>query len=150
MKNKLVAVLFAFFLGGIGVHKFYLGNNFSGVLYLIFFWTFIPSLLAFFDFLGLLLMTEQAFNGKYNNAYLPTPRLSYPLPQTVDLPVDSKRLDVKILKICRQPNGATVSDCIIATEESPDKVKKTIETLYKQELLTIENRLDGAIIYRSI
>lgn len=66
MKQKLVAVLFAFFLGGFGVHKFYLGHNFAGILYLLFCWTFIPSILAVFDFLGLLLMSDQAFNAKYN------------------------------------------------------------------------------------
>ncbi len=150
MKNKTVAILFAFFLGTFGIHKFYLGYNFAGVMYIIFFWTFIPSVLAFFDFLGLLFMTEQAFNGRHNSAYLPTHTPVSPSPQKTDLPGDSARLDVKILKVCRQPNGATVSDCVIATEESPDKVKKTIEILYKQELLTIENRSDGAIIYRSI
>jgi len=95
-------------------------------------------------------MSEQAFNGRHNSAYLQTHSPVSPPPKKADLPGDSTRLDVKILKVCRQPNGATVSDCVIATEESPDKVKKTIEILYKQELLTIENRSDGAIVYRSI
>lgn len=66
MKQKFVAALFAFFLGGIGIHKFYLGHNFAGILYLLFSWTFIPSILAIFDFLGLILMSENAFNAKYN------------------------------------------------------------------------------------
>ncbi len=66
MKNKIAAALLAFFLGGFGVHKFYLGENFGGILYLLFFWTFIPSILAFFDFLGLLLMSDQTFNAKFN------------------------------------------------------------------------------------
>ena len=69
MKNKTVAVLLTFFLGGFGIHKFYLGNNFAGVLYLVFCWTFIPSLLSIFDFIGLLLMSEQSFNGRYNLIY---------------------------------------------------------------------------------
>lgn len=66
MKNRIVAVLLAFFLGGFGIHKFYLGKNFAGILYLIFSWTLIPSLLAIFDFIGLLLMSDQAFNAQYN------------------------------------------------------------------------------------
>lgn len=66
MKNKAVAILLAFFLGGLGIHKFYLGNNFAGVLYLIFCWTFIPSIFAIFDFLGLILMSDQAFHAQYN------------------------------------------------------------------------------------
>lgn len=69
MKNKFTAVLLAFFLGGIGIHKFYLGKSTQGILYLIFCWTFIPALLALFDFLGLLFMSDQGFNVKYNNQF---------------------------------------------------------------------------------
>jgi TM2 domain-containing membrane protein YozV len=72
-KNRMTAVLLTFFLGGLGVHKFYLGNNFAGILYLVFCWTFIPSLFAIFDFIGLLLMSDQAFNAQYNsNIILPS------------------------------------------------------------------------------
>lgn len=49
--NKLVYCILAFFLGGIGIHKFYAGRIGSGVLYLIFFWTFIPSIIAFIEFI---------------------------------------------------------------------------------------------------
>ena len=69
MKNKFTAVLLAFFLGGIGIHKFYLGKSTQGILYLIFCWTFIPALLALFDFLGLLFISDQGFNVKYNNQF---------------------------------------------------------------------------------
>ena len=68
VKDKTVAVVLAFFVGVFGIHKFYLGNNLAGVLYLLFSWTLIPYLLAFFDFLGLLLMSEQAFQVQYNGA----------------------------------------------------------------------------------
>ena len=70
VKDKTVAVVLAFFLGGFGGHKFYLGNNLAGVLYLLFSWTLIPSLIAFFDFIGLLLMSEQAFNAQFNAGML--------------------------------------------------------------------------------
>ncbi|MBL1211460.1 NINE protein [Geminocystis sp. GBBB08] len=71
-KSKSTAIILAFFLGGLGIHKFYLGNNFAGILYLVFCWTFIPSLLSIFDFIGLVLMSDQAFNAQYNNAILST------------------------------------------------------------------------------
>jgi TM2 domain-containing membrane protein YozV len=70
-KNKSVAIILAFFLGSFGIHKFYLGNNFAGILYLVFFWTFIPALLAIFDFIGLLLMSDNAFNAQYNVNIIP-------------------------------------------------------------------------------
>jgi TM2 domain-containing membrane protein YozV len=67
MKNKIAAALLAFFVGGFGIHKFYLGENVAGILYLVFCWTFIPGIVAFFEFLGLILMSDQAFNAKYNS-----------------------------------------------------------------------------------
>lgn len=66
MRNKLVAALLAFFAGSFGIHKFYLGEGLSGILYLLFFWTLIPGLLSLFDCIFLLLMPEMAFDAKYN------------------------------------------------------------------------------------
>jgi TM2 domain-containing membrane protein YozV len=66
MKNKYTAAILAFFLGGIGIHRFYLGQAGMGIAYLLFCWTFIPSLIAFFDFIAFLVMSNQAFDRKYN------------------------------------------------------------------------------------
>ena len=64
-KSKTAAALLAFFLGGIGVHKFYLGQAGSGIVYLLFFWTFIPSIIAFIEFLMLLAMSDAEFNRRF-------------------------------------------------------------------------------------
>ncbi len=66
MKNKTTAILLAFFLGGIGVHKFYLDRPGAGAVYLIFFWTLIPSLLALIDFIILVSMSQESFDRQYN------------------------------------------------------------------------------------
>lgn len=66
MKNKTTAAILAFFLGGIGIHRFYLGQTGLGIVYLIFCWTLIPALIAFIDFIVFLVMSESAFNLKYN------------------------------------------------------------------------------------
>lgn len=64
-KSRIAAALLAFFLGGFGVHKFYLGRVAAGFLYLIFFWTFIPAIIAFIEFIIYLTMTDEAFAAKY-------------------------------------------------------------------------------------
>lgn len=69
MKSKLIATILAFFFGGLGIHKFYLGQSGKGVLYILFCWTFIPAIIAFFEFFGLLFMSENSFNMKYNNQF---------------------------------------------------------------------------------
>ena len=66
-KSRIVAVLLAFFLGGFGGHKFYLGQIGIGILYLLFVWTFIPVIIAFIEFIILLTMSDEVFNQKYGN-----------------------------------------------------------------------------------
>jgi TM2 domain-containing membrane protein YozV/ribosomal protein L40E len=64
-KSKIAAGLFAIFLGGLGAHKFYLGQIGWGIVYLVLFWTFIPALIGFIEGILLLTMSEEAFNKKY-------------------------------------------------------------------------------------
>ena len=66
IKNKTLAAILALFLGGLGIHKFYLGKTAAGILYLLFCWTLIPAILAFVDFLILIFMSDNNFNAKYN------------------------------------------------------------------------------------
>ena len=49
--NKLAYCLLAFFLGGLGIHKFYAGYTGYGILYLIFCWTCIPAIISFVEFI---------------------------------------------------------------------------------------------------
>ena len=65
MRNKTTAALWAFFLGGFGAHKFYLGRPSLGILYAMFFWTFIPGVIAFIEFIILITMTDEAFAATY-------------------------------------------------------------------------------------
>lgn len=37
-----------------------------GIIYLVFCWTGIPALIALFEFIGFLLMSDETFNQKYN------------------------------------------------------------------------------------
>ncbi len=49
--NKVIYVLITFFLGAFGIHKFYAGHIFLGILYLIFSWTGIPAFIALIEFI---------------------------------------------------------------------------------------------------
>lgn len=64
-KSRITAALLAFFLGGFGVHKFYLGQTGFGLIYLLFCWTFIPAIFAFFEGIGYLLSSDREFALRY-------------------------------------------------------------------------------------
>jgi TM2 domain-containing membrane protein YozV len=48
-KNRTTALLLTLFLGGIGAHHYYMGKVGLGILYTVFFWTFIPAIVAFIE-----------------------------------------------------------------------------------------------------
>lgn len=48
-KNPTTAVLLALFLGGLGAHKFYMGETGIGIVYLVFSWTYIPAIIGFIE-----------------------------------------------------------------------------------------------------
>lgn len=63
-KSKGVALILCFFLGGLGMHHFYMGRTMRGLMYLLFFWTFIPAILSFLEFFYYLLMSDQNFQAR--------------------------------------------------------------------------------------
>jgi TM2 domain-containing membrane protein YozV len=64
-KNRMTAAALAFLFGGFGAHKFYLGKGGQGVLYLLFFWTLIPSFIAFIECISYLCSSDEVFARKY-------------------------------------------------------------------------------------
>lgn len=68
MKSKTTAVILAIFLGGLGIHRFYLNRPISGVIYLIFCWSFIPAVISILEAISFMSYSEDAFNKKYADA----------------------------------------------------------------------------------
>jgi len=66
MKDKKTAAILALFLGGLGIHRFYLGQTVKGIFSILFCWTFIPSAIGLFDFFAFTFMSKEFFNVKYN------------------------------------------------------------------------------------
>lgn len=64
--NKIAFIILALLFGSIGIHRFYEGKILSGVLFLLFCWTFIPSILALIELII-------AIFTKSDNGRLPVP-----------------------------------------------------------------------------
>jgi predicted Zn finger-like uncharacterized protein len=63
--NKVALVLLTFFFGGIGGHKFYQKKYLQGILYFLFFWTYIPALIAFIEFFIYIFTSEEKLRQRY-------------------------------------------------------------------------------------
>lgn len=63
--HKIAYILLALFLGSFGGHKFYSGQIVRGFLYILFSWTFIPTLLAIIAIIQALLKSPDEFGYIY-------------------------------------------------------------------------------------
>lgn len=64
-KSKGGATLLALTLGGLGAHRFYLGQPKVGLAMLLFCWTFLPALVGVVDFVRLAFMSDREFAERY-------------------------------------------------------------------------------------
>ena len=64
-KSKTAAGVLAIFLGGLGIHRFYLGQ-WWGIIYLLLFWTWIPGLIALTEGIVFLATNNEKWDKKYN------------------------------------------------------------------------------------
>lgn len=64
VKSKVAAGVLAIFLGGLGIHKFYLGKIGMGILYLVFCWTYIPAIVGFIEGIVYLCSNDENFQLK--------------------------------------------------------------------------------------
>ena len=65
VKSKLAAGLFGILLGGIGIHKFYMGKIGMGVLYVLFAWCGIPAIIGLIEGILYLCMSDAEFENKF-------------------------------------------------------------------------------------
>jgi len=63
--DRVTAALLALLLGGIGAHRFYLGQTGIGVLYLCFSWTLVPALVGFVEGIVYLTKSDEEFRREY-------------------------------------------------------------------------------------
>lgn len=77
MKTKKAAILWALFLWWVWAHKFYLNQTGKWVLYLLFFWTFIPAIFAFIDIIRYLWYSDDEWNDEFNNKVITNTKKCY-------------------------------------------------------------------------
>ncbi len=53
------------FLGGLGIHKFYLNDTSAGILYLCFSWTGIPEIVGILEGIIYLTTSDEEFHERY-------------------------------------------------------------------------------------
>ena len=63
-KSKVTAGLLALFLGGLGIHKFYLGAWGWGIIYIVCVLTYIPAIMALIEGIRYLTLSEEEFKQK--------------------------------------------------------------------------------------
>lgn len=64
-KNRILAGILAILFGGFGVHKFYIGKNLQGFIYLFLVWTYVPIFVAFIEGILYFKCTQEEFFDRY-------------------------------------------------------------------------------------
>ena len=64
VKSKITAGVLGILLGGLGVHKFYMGKIGMGIIYLVFCWTWIPGIVGFIEGIMYLCSSDENFQLK--------------------------------------------------------------------------------------
>ena len=64
VKNKNVAGLLGIFLGGLGIHKFYMGRHGQGILYLLLCWTYVPAIVGLIEGIIYFTDSDEKFNSR--------------------------------------------------------------------------------------
>lgn len=109
-KSRTTAGLLALFLGGMGMHKFYLGKSLQGLVYLLFCWAVIPIFLGIAEGIRYLLMSDAEFQARYlagaldniGGTFEPTPKTHIKCP-------DCREMIPKEARVCKYCGCRVVS-----------------------------------------
>lgn len=73
--SRVSSILLALFLGGLGLHKFYMGKTIQGLFYLLFCWTGVPAFIGVIEGIVYCFMSDETFTSYCSGQ----PRKEYPL-----------------------------------------------------------------------
>ena len=133
------------FLGFAGIHRFYLGKTFTGII-----WFCTWGLFGIGQFVDLFLIPKMVEEKNYElRGRLEA--INYSELSSEDSPMLRQSPTHSILQLLSEQPEATLADCVLATGEETTKVKVILEQMQREELITVDNReTDGAIVYRII
>jgi hypothetical protein len=114
-RDEVVGILLALFLGGFGVHHFYLRRTGLGILYLCFSWTPIPWILGFIEcfFMPGRVREFNAIQAAGISAMLgiPTPGWGQPFNITVNVPQAAQPGTLTACSRCGLTNSQSARFC---------------------------------------
>lgn len=133
MKQKNTAAVLALVLGGVGGHKFYLGQIGWGLAYALFFWTYIPTIVGFIEGILLLNMSQEDFDQKYNRAAL----IGYQSRQLTNNPPPQVIVNIGDQAIASNFSPAVPADENLAKEAIERRILKLCQTKGEVTLLEL-------------
>ena len=66
-KSRTTAGVLGILLGGLGIHKFYMGKIGAGIVYILLCWTYVPAIVGLIEGIVYLAGDDRAFNAKVND-----------------------------------------------------------------------------------
>ena len=63
-KSRITAAVLALLVGGLGIHKFYLGKIWPGVVYVLLCWTYVPAVVALVEAIIYFTQNDETFATK--------------------------------------------------------------------------------------
>jgi TM2 domain-containing membrane protein YozV len=149
MRNRKVAIVFAFLLGTFGVHRFYLGQVFLGVLHCIFFTTGVPTLLGIIDAIVFSGMSDEDFDRKYNkDKYKETTRGEYDKTYSEgrykgqDVPATYQRENTTVARKTRRRGKTTITNNT-NSEAKKAGIKHYRDFNYQEAIVQFEKALES-------
>lgn len=137
-KSRGIAIILAIFFGSFGIHRFYLGRNVSGIIYLIFFWTGIPLIFGLLEAIELVGMGENSFKKKYCQTDLGR--------QAIEIPSSRRKIQIAAFALFGIMGGCIV----IAGKRGDSQLSAKAANTANDKGTSVKSNKKSSILYKMI